>query len=234
MEAGSGRGGSTVLFYYLLKYLGRNNFQPFLAFYFYNTGPDTESIRELGIPVFFLKNKREPSAYVPVRWLLGTSKSRFLNRIKAILRFCLRMLIIEIPMIWRLLRLIKKETFDLVALNNDVHYHLAGTLGAKIAGVPCICRKAGGIGEGEKIKRLLVPCVDLFVAVSRATAEDQRINNPRTKRLVTIYEGVDLKVLNPQIKSHDKKKKLGIPPNHKVVGNISRFDKGKGQIELLR
>jgi hypothetical protein len=51
MEAGSGRGGSSMSLYYSLKYLDRKKLQPFVAFNFYNSSPDTERIRELGIPV---------------------------------------------------------------------------------------------------------------------------------------------------------------------------------------
>jgi glycosyltransferase involved in cell wall biosynthesis len=75
--------------------------------------------------------------------------------------------------------------------------------------------------------------VDLFVAVSRATAEDQRINNPSTKKLVTVHEGVDLEIFDPRLQDRDKKQELGIPEGMKVVGNISRFDYGKGQHEFL-
>jgi glycosyltransferase involved in cell wall biosynthesis len=233
MEAGSGRGGSSMFLYYFLKYLDRKKFQPFVAFYFHNSGPDTARIKGLGIPVFFLNNRREPSEYVPVGWLFVKSESTLSNGIKVILRFLLQMVMMEMPTAWRLLWLIKRKSIDLVVFNNDVHYHIAGTFAAKIGGVTCICRKAGGIGEGRRLKKVLTPCIDLFIAISKATAEDQLRNNPSTKRLVTIYEGVDLKMFNPEVQNRDKKKELGIPSDKKVVGNISRFDKGKGQIELL-
>jgi glycosyltransferase involved in cell wall biosynthesis len=233
IDSGKGYGGSSKFLYYLLCHLDRKRFEPLIAFYFYNDGPDTERIRDLGIPVFFLNNKREPSEYVPISWLLGKSEAKLLHEIKVILRFSLRMVIIELPIIWRLVRLIKREAIALIILNNDVHYHLAGTLGARITGIPCICRKTGGIGEGRRIKKLLVPYVDLFIAISKATAEDQRRNNPSTKRLVTIYEGIDLKAYTPLMHNPNIKKHLGIPLDKKIVCNISRFNKGKGQMELI-
>lgn len=233
IDSGAGYGGSSMYLYYLLKYLDREKFNPFVAFYFFNNGSETKRIKSLGIPVFFLNDQPEPSRYIPVLWLLGKSKVRILHEIKVILRFFIRMAMIELQQIWRLHRLIRKKAIDLVVLNNDVHYHIAGALGAKLSGTPVICRKAGGIGEGRKIKKFLTPCVDLFIAISKATAEDQLNNNPLTRRLVTIYEGVDLGRFNSQACNPKIKGELGIPDSKKVVGNISRFDKGKGQSEFL-
>lgn len=216
----------------MLKYMDKDLFEPLVAFYFFNDGPDTEWIKTLGVPVFFLNSERERPQYVPVKWLFGGSQSIILHRLKVIAGFLLRTMTVDIPAILRLTALIKKEAVSLVVLNNDVHYHLTGTLGARISDTPCICRKAGGIGEGRGIKKLLTRHIDLFIAISRATAEDQIKNNPSTRRLVTIYEGVDLSMFNPDI-ADGEKEDFGITPHKKIVGNISRFDTGKGQLELL-
>ncbi|MCL4493073.1 MAG: glycosyltransferase family 4 protein [Nitrospirae bacterium] len=233
IDSGGGYGGPSKFLYYLLKYLDRSKFDPAVVFYFYNDGPDTSRIKNLGVPVFFLKDTREPAGYVPVKWLLGHSRSRHIHRAKVALRFLVRLSVIESPLICKLKKLIEHEAINLVILNNDVHYHLIGTLGAKIAGAPCICRKAGGIGEGRGMKKFLTRHVDVFIAVSRATAEDQVRNNPATKRLVTISEGIDLQMYHSKTQYYGKRDELGIPASKKVVGNISRFDRGKGQTELL-
>jgi glycosyltransferase involved in cell wall biosynthesis len=149
------------------------------------------------------------------------------------MQILIQMAIVEVPITWRLTRLLKKEDISLIVLNCDVHYHLAGAFSSKIAGIPCICRKAGGIGEGKKIKKVLTPFVDLFIAVSKATARDQIRNNPRTRRLVITYEGVDSKMFNNKMDPCEKKKELGISTDKKIICSISRFDGGKGQLELL-
>ncbi len=232
VECGSGRGGSSKFLYYLLKYLDRKLFDPIVAFNFSNDGPDTELIKSLAVPVFFLHKEKESFEYIPVKLLMGRARSMIPRRLKVIARFLMRAMIIDIPAIFRFRALIKKEGVSLVVLNNDVHYHIAGTIGARIAGIPCICRKAGGIDAGRRVKRLLTRYVDLFIAISRATAEDQMKNNPETKRLVTRREVVDLSI-NKADKSNGKKDDLCVPPHKKIVGNISRFDPGKGQMELL-
>ncbi len=232
IDCGAGRGGSSRFLYSMIKYMDNKLFEPLVAFYFFNDGPDTELMKRLAVPVFFLHKEKESSEYVPVKWLMSRSKSMILHRLKVIARFLLRTATVDIPAILRLRTLIKREAVSLVVLNNDVHWHLAGTLGATLSGIPCICRKAGGIGEGRGIKKLLTRYIDLFIAISRATAEDQMKNNPATKRLVTIHEGVDFSINNAD-RSNGKKDDLGIPPHKKIVGSISRFEAGKGHMELL-
>src|SRR5271169_818603 len=87
IDCGSGRGGSTKFLYYMLKYLDKGHFEPIVAFYFSNDGPDTEWIKTLGVHVFFLDDKREQPEYVPVKWLMGRSQSILLHRLKVIARF---------------------------------------------------------------------------------------------------------------------------------------------------
>lgn len=149
------------------------------------------------------------------------------------MRFLIRIFLIEIHLLYNLLKILNKERVSLVALNNDVHYHLVGTIASKIKKLPCICRKAGGIGEGKRIKKLLTPCIDLFIAISNATANDQIINNPKTKRIITIYGGIDKREFKPVLKNTKIRDEFGLNSHIKIVGNISRFDKGKGQMELL-
>lgn len=231
IDSGSGYGGSTIFMYYMLKYLDRQKYDPIVMYYFYNEGQDLKKIRSLEIPIYFLTKKREPIHYVPFKFLLGKSKNKFFHEIKVLMRFLTRMLLLEVHQILRLVIFLRNKKINLVVLNNDIHYHLVGALSAKISKIPCVCRKAGGIGEGKKIKKILTTCADLFIAISKATEEDQIKNNPRTKRLVTIYEGIDLEKFN--ITNITIRNKYRINYETKIIGNISRFDKGKGQKELL-
>src|SRR5213594_513395 len=197
LDRSGGFGGPSTCLYYMLKHLSKDKFRPVVTWYFYNVGPDTQRIRELSVPVVFLSKNPESATYAPLRWLYGTSQWRWVRKGQGLLRFLLQFVIIELPQLGRLLRLLKREAIDLIVLNSDVHYHLVGALAARISGIPCICRKAGGIGEGKRLKAFLTPCVDLFIAISRATAADQLVNNPATKRLLTIYEGIDVNAFTP-------------------------------------
>jgi len=233
LDCGAGIGGSSTFLRYLLSHLDRKKFEPFVAFYFYNDGPDTEKMRTLGAKVIFLNKNQEPTDYVPIKFLLGTSKWKWWQKAKVVLRLGLRLTIVDIPLIRRLVSVLKKEAISLVLLNNHVGTHLAGVVAARLAGVPCICRKAGGIGEARRTQRLLAPWVNLFVAISQATARDQLENISSTRRLEIVHEGIDLASFAPSSGRPEVRTALGLPHSKKVVAHISRFQEGKGQKELL-
>jgi glycosyltransferase involved in cell wall biosynthesis len=231
IDAGYGYGGQSSFLYYFLRYISKNDFKPIVAFYHYNNSPETKKIENLGIPVYFIDS--DNNHYLLINSLINRINSILPQSIADILGFLTRLFLIEIAMIWKIIRLMNRTATDLVVLNNDLHYHFVGTIGAKIMRIPCICRKAGGIGEHGKIKKILTPCIDLFIAISKATARDQLLNHPYTKRLAMVYEGIDLKGFNSHVDKVNKRTELGIPPSKIVVGNVSRFAKGKGQMEFL-
>lgn len=233
LEAGSGFGGSSTFLWYMIKALDKRRFDPVVAFHFPDQGPDVEMIRSLGVPVHSLSRRPRPAFYVPIPWLLTKSKHRWVSLLKMALGLGVRLALTEIPLAWRLHRFIKREHIALIVLNQDIHYHVAWALASKLCKVPCICRKAGGIGEGKYIKKYLVPSVDLFICISRATESDQTCNNPGTRRAVTIYEGVDVSRFAPDAVSPELRRELGISPGTKVVASLARFVEGKGHAELI-
>ncbi len=233
ISTGKGHGGPTSFLFYLLRHLDRDRFTPSVAFYFHDTGPDIDKIRGLGVPVFFLNRKERPTAYSPLKEAAGRTRSRPLRAVNLALNLLLRMAATEIPTALKLRKLVGREGIEVVVLNNDVHYHVGSVIGATLAGIPCICRKAGGIGEGRLFKKYLTPFVSLFIAISRATEKDQRANNPGTRRLAFVYEGVNLELFDPRARGAGTGKALGISPSQKVVAGISRLERGKGHAELL-
>jgi glycosyltransferase involved in cell wall biosynthesis len=134
---------------------------------------------------------------------------------------------------WKVWRFINRESIDVVVLNQDVHFHVPGVLAAKLAGRPCVCRKAGGIGEARRLKRFLNPWVDLFVSISKATETDQR-NTPGTRKLINVYEGLDLQRFASLPPKEVMRESLGIPGRKKVVAAITRIEVGKGLPEFIR
>jgi glycosyltransferase involved in cell wall biosynthesis len=233
LDSGRGYGGPGVFLCYLLKCLDKKRFQPLVGFYLHHCAPETSALRRIGIPVFFLSSNTRLADYLQVMFVSRKPNWRWWHLCKELLRAVLRLVLIEIPQLWELLKVLKREKIELIVLNNDVHFHLVGALAARITGVPCICRKAGGIEEGKRLKKVLTPWINLFVAVSGATARDQLANNPSTKKVVTIYEGIDLQMFVPRSSCQQVRRELGIPADVKVVGYISRLVEGKGHKEFV-
>jgi glycosyltransferase involved in cell wall biosynthesis len=234
LESGTGPGGSVNFLRDFAVHLDRGRLSPIMGFYSPNSSRSLNEIEQLGVPVIIFGDGQpspEPAAGYISR--LFDTRLRRIRRLRTAARIVSRALTIQLPLAWKLRRFIKNQAVEMVVLNQDVHFHVPGVLAAKWAGVPCICRKAGGIGEARRLKRLLNRWVDLFVSISKATEADQR-DTPGTRRLINIHEGLDLTRFGGLPLKQAMRKQLGLPDGKKIVASISRIEKGKGQIEFIK
>ncbi len=211
IESGTGWGGSSSFLLGFLKYLDNENFNPMLFLYNNGEGPFVKEIRNLGIKIFFFKKiERNRQKMVPFHFY-----------------------IFNIFLLIKIINIIKKEKIELIFLNNDLQYHMPGILAAKLMQKPIVCRKSG-IGGGKKIKKILSPLIDVFIASSNAAMEDYLKIKLNYKKIVRIYEGVDLEKYKTSDARTKIRKELGVHPENKIVGTISRIVKGKGHTELIK
>lgn len=233
MEAGSGSGGSSKYLCYLLSHIDKEKFEPRVAFYFQSEGPDVERVKKLVLKTHFISKRREP-IYSSIGWLYGRVNGRTNSRAKIFIRFSLRLLLKELPFCLSILRLTRKEDFDLVVLNSVPEDHISALLAVKLARIPCVCRWAGVVeGAGTKITKILTPWVDRFVAISEAAELNQSKYGRQGNEVVRIYGGVDLNRFDHCGNINEIRKQFGIPDQNKIVGYISRITEGKGHLEFI-
>src|ERR1700674_1752536 len=234
LESGTGPGGSVNFIRDFVLHIDHSRAHVIAGLYFPNPSKTLEELRTRGFPVVFFQSTRPtaPNTSTVVSGLLDTSL-KSLRKLRTAARILSRLIRVQLPLTWKVWRFINRESIDVVVLNQDVHFHVPGVLAAKLAGRPCICRKAGGIGEARRLKRVLNPCVDLFVRISRATETDQR-NTSGTRKLVNIYEGLDLQRFASLPAKEAMRESLGIPGRKKVVAAITRVEVGKGLPEFIR
>lgn len=134
----------------------------------------------------------------------------------------------------KIYKIIKKNRYHLV------HTHTAkagflGRLAAKLAGVPVIIHTYHGFPFNDfmakpvrkfyiLLERVLGLMSNCLITVS--TLNWHRAHNLKlapSKKLVTIYSGIDFSKLNVKINLEQKKTVLEIPPDKKIVGWIGRF-----------
>jgi glycosyltransferase involved in cell wall biosynthesis len=233
LESGTGPGGSVNFIRDFLLHADQSTAQFIVGLYFPNPSKTLEEIQIFGCPVAFFNRTRlmVPKTFAAFSRQFDTSL-KSLRKVRTVARVLWRFLRTQLPLTWKVWRFIRREAIDVVVLNQDVHFHVPGVLAAKLAGRPCICRKAGGIGEARQLKRFLNPCVDLFVSISKATETDQR-NTPGTKKVINIYEGLDVQRFASLPSKNSMRESLGIPHGKKVVAAITRVEIGKGLPEFI-
>ncbi|MCP4252713.1 MAG: glycosyltransferase [Candidatus Scalindua sp.] len=141
--------------------------------------------------------------------------------------------------IYKLYKLLKYHKFDII----HTHAYSAGTVGrvsAFLAGIPVIISHNQNVyGHYNKyynfVEWLLSYITDKIICVSdkvmKFTKETQGID---TKRLITIYNGIEKFCSVSEKETSDLRKKFNIPLNSSVVGTIAQFSEKKGLEYLLR
>ena len=232
LEASTGLGGSGSILFYMLSHMDRGRFDVRFSSYLNADTHHLNAIKELGIPYAPLSERRH--SFIPGEHpIVKGCRNHHLRRLLLVLAWIYKALAIELPRVFRLVRTIKSQKISIVVTNNDLHFHLVGVIASRIAGVPCIVRKAGGIGQGKWVKRLLTGWVDAFVPISNATKVDQ-LCNPATKRVVLIPGGVDLTRFDAEASPAATRAKLGLPECRRIIGSAARLVEGKGQEEFIR
>lgn len=224
LEAGTGKGGSSNALIYDLEEIDKELFHPIVGFYY-------------PIDILFRKMLKLREAEILEMNLPHSGnilgKYLFLNRTAKVARYLLSIMALQIPAAIRLAGFIERKKIKLVFFNNDLGLHLVGFLAAKIAGIPCIVRKAG-YGHNRRITRLISPFVHGFLAISHATARDQESDCRRKHAVQVVYRGVDLARFNPYLDDSGLREELGLSGEDVLVATISRISPGKGHKEFIK
>lgn len=125
-----------------------------------------------------------------------------------------------------------------------VHTHNPGTLiygaiGALLADVPVIINTEHGygysIGRPKKVvETLLRNWVDMTISVSN-TLKGQLSNSLiHSKKITTIYNGIDPSPYNEISAAYSLRKRFGFLPTDTIVGNVARLAEVKNHYLLLR
>jgi hypothetical protein len=96
IDSGGGYGGPAAFLCYLLKDLDKKKFQPFAAFYLQHVAPETEALRTLGVPVFFLSRNHTLANYLQFKLLSRRSRLTWLHLTKVAIRHLSQLVFIQI------------------------------------------------------------------------------------------------------------------------------------------
>ena len=136
----------------------------------------------------------------------------------------------------RIQRLARKMQADLVYLNTMKN--VTSALAAKLAGRPVVwhVREVAADFAGVRKLRLWVLRIvaDKVIVVSNSNRQMMTDLGVSPDRLVTVYNGVDLKYFTPPTQRDlNLATKLGIKPDETVIGMIGEWSRRKGAVQFL-
>ncbi len=232
-DMGSGHGGSCSYLYSFLKNIDRNQVKPIVLFYQDTGASKINDIRALGIPVRFLRKKAK-SIRSPLPVIVKNGFDRLIVRGK----FVLKVIFEYLPQAFTVCNLIHGEGIQIILLSSDVinTCNIPAVLAAHFTSIPLVVRKSGpGTSVNvTRIQRFFSKYVDLFIASSKSEADFHQENGLPYKKMVTIYEGIDLDDFQPSGNNIKIRNEFNIPPEQFVACSVSRFGEGKGHLDLLK
>jgi glycosyltransferase involved in cell wall biosynthesis len=233
IDSGAGQGGSMSYLISFLNYLNREKFNPLVALYYYSDAPKLKFLQNQGIEVVFISPGRKKKERI---WNSRIYSIWLLKKLVVCFRIFSGSIVGKVIVFLRFVKLIYSKNIDLVFFGSDVAYNFPCILAAKILRKKCIVRKSGWgtVRKLSKTRFIFSKLVDIYIASSEAELSAHQSNKLPYKRIVRIYEGVDLHSFLPAVPSGKIRKEFGIEPNIPVVCSVSRIDEGKGHLDLLK
>ncbi len=135
------------------------------------------------------------------------------------------------------IRMILKENKIVLLHPHDNLSKIIGGITAKIAGVKIVTHCRDGLRNnliGNILKLVYLHLTDRVIVVSEKTAEFLRTCKTTSNgKVKTIYNGVDLKIFNPDRVDKAVRKELKISNNYIILGIVGVLEKYKGHVHLF-
>ncbi len=222
LDTGKEWGGGTNSLLELLRRADRGKYH-FLVVVYHDyargdTGHVTQALRELGIDVVHLPQRRPP---VFLKIAKEAVRALFFFSQRAI-----RMGVFLIDYLWRvtpnaraLEELIRSARVDLLYLNNQPSSNLEGLIAAHRAGVPVVqhARKTTTLNVIER--KLTRAWLTKMICVSEGVRETYAGQGIPAQRCVVVHNGIDLAGA-PSVTAGALRASLGIAPDACVIGTV--------------
>jgi len=136
-------------------------------------------------------------------------------------------------------RFLRRQGIDIIHTHGYKSnlYALGSTVGTRVGRI-ATCHN--WLGDDVKMKgyarldKFFLKRFDRVVAVSDTIREELVSARIPPRKIVTIYNGIDLKRFQCEEDTKGTRKALGIPDGFKVVGTVGRLSEEKGHTHLLR
>jgi len=138
----------------------------------------------------------------------------------------------DLPAAFKLAQIARREKADLIHLNNLLNDQPYGVIGAKLAGIPCICSHRDYEYSSRWI-RFIEKYVDHHIACSRPIEQNLHELGVPDSKIAYIWDGVDIRKFAPSPPA-DLNALFGISSGKKVVSIFGRLVDWKGHDVFLK
>jgi glycosyltransferase involved in cell wall biosynthesis len=188
-------GGSAICLEELVRGLDRSRFEPFVLFAYDLAA--RAALGPAGIPNATAASIRgEPEPVPPeereIR-LPGFKRRKFYRLLWSLKSY----LLVERERAGWLAEWIARERFDLVHTNNSLTANLTAIVAASRAGVPVVSHQRGYF-RPTAFQRFATRGADRFLCVSRSIADHYAAQGLGRDRILTVYDGIDVALLQPR------------------------------------
>ncbi|MFA4947159.1 MAG: glycosyltransferase family 4 protein [Candidatus Krumholzibacteriia bacterium] len=188
-------GGSAICLEEIVRGLDRSRFEPFVLFAY--DLATRAALGPAGIPNATTASIRgEPEPVPPegreIR-LPGFKRREFYRLLWSLKSY----LLVERERAGWFAEWIARERFDLVHTNNSLTANLTAIVAASRAGVPVVSHQRGYF-RPTAFQRFATRGVDRFLCVSRSVADHYATQGLGRDRILTVYDGIDVALLQPR------------------------------------
>jgi glycosyltransferase involved in cell wall biosynthesis len=140
---------------------------------------------------------------------------------------------LDVGLVLRLRRLIRRESPDLVHLHSRRGADLWGGIAARWASVPCVLSRRVDNPESRLAVAMKYRLFDRVITISEGIRRVLLAEGVPPGKLVCVPSAVDTETFRPGCRWVDFRQHLGLPPDAKVIGMIAQLIPRKGHRYLL-
>lgn len=140
---------------------------------------------------------------------------------------------LDLPLVGRLLRLIRRERPDLLHLHSRRGADLLGGIAGRLAGVPVLLTRRVDNREPRALVPFKYALFDHVVAISQGVAAVLRADGVSAAKITCVPSAVDSDVYRPQRDRAWLAAETGIAPQQPVIGMVAQLIPRKGHRHLL-
>lgn len=215
--------GGEFLTLYLITHLRRDIFRPLLVYA--HDGVIVQRLKEAGID----------NVQIPLSSKIANIYPREISLHSPFFVISFLWHLVLSGSIFKLNKILRKNNIHLIYCADNISKFMGGIAG-KMTGVKAVAHCHDDFKEdtlGKTMRMFYLVLLDRILAVSDKVKKFFAVNKRGFQKAITVYNGIDADIFNPQNVSDDLRNVLGLKKEDIVIGSIGVIEKDKGHRYLV-